>query len=227
MSSIGGAGCLQSTARPINYLNWAIAAQVGGMESPAAESLHWSAPCRRVGTAGEVVRDTSPTSCSPVPSPNYHLCFVDYNALNELPQWLSGKESTCNAGDLPSVPGLGRSPGGGNGNPLQFSCLRNPMDRGAWQATACGVTKSQARLTEHTHNGLYMTRDTALLSLYSPEWPQLPCLTAATRCSSFSPLSKPRAQSLLWWKTLIHSPIFPASLITREISFYLFLVQWI
>ena len=149
MSSIGGAGCLQSTARPINYLNWAIAAQVGGMESPAAESLHWSAPCRRVGTAGEVVRDTSPTSCSPVPSPNYHLCFVDYNALNELPQWLSGKESTCNAGDLPSVPGLGRSPGGGNGNPLQFSCLRNPMDRGAWQATACGVTKSQARLNNN------------------------------------------------------------------------------
>ena len=96
MSSIGGAGCLQSTARPINYLNWAIAAQVGGMESPAAESLHWSAPCRRVGTAGEVVRDTSPTSCSPVHSPNYHLCFVDYNALNELPQLLSGKESTCN-----------------------------------------------------------------------------------------------------------------------------------
>jgi len=43
---------------------------------------------------------------------------------------LAGKESTCNAGDLGSIPGLGRSPGEGNGNPLQYSCLENPMDRG-------------------------------------------------------------------------------------------------
>ena len=45
-------------------------------------------------------------------------------------------------------PWLGRSPGGGNGNPLQYSCLRNPMDRGAWWATICGVTKSQTRLRD-------------------------------------------------------------------------------
>ena len=45
-----------------------------------------------------------------------------------------GKESACSAGDLGSIPGLGRSPGGGHGNPLQYSCLENPMDRGAWQA---------------------------------------------------------------------------------------------
>ena len=44
------------------------------------------------------------------------------------------KESACNAGDLGSIPGLGRSPGEGDGNPLQYSCLENPMDRGAWQA---------------------------------------------------------------------------------------------
>ena len=43
-----------------------------------------------------------------------------------------GKESACNAGDLSSIPGLGRSPGEGNGNPFQYSCLENPMDRGAW-----------------------------------------------------------------------------------------------
>ena len=49
--------------------------------------------------------------------------------------WLSGKESACNAGDAGSIPGLERSPGEGNGNPLQYSCLGNPMDRGAWQAT--------------------------------------------------------------------------------------------
>ena len=48
-----------------------------------------------------------------------------------LPWWLSGKESACNVGDLGSVPGMGRSPGGGHGNPLQYLCLENPMDRGA------------------------------------------------------------------------------------------------
>ena len=45
---------------------------------------------------------------------------------------LDGKESACNAGDLGSIPGLGRSPGEGNGNPLQYFCLENPMDREAW-----------------------------------------------------------------------------------------------
>ena len=51
------------------------------------------------------------------------------------------KESACNAGDLGSNSGLGRFPGGGNGNPLQSSCLGNPMDRGTWQATVHGVAK--------------------------------------------------------------------------------------
>ena len=52
-----------------------------------------------------------------------------------------GKESACRAGDLGSIPGWGRSPGEGNGNPLQYSCLENPMDRGAWQAAVNGVTR--------------------------------------------------------------------------------------
>ena len=56
-----------------------------------------------------------------------------------------GKESVCNAGYLSSIPGLGRSPGEGNGNPFQYSCLKNFMDRGAWQATIHGVTKSWTR----------------------------------------------------------------------------------
>ena len=60
----------------------------------------------------------------------------------------AGKESTCNAGDLGLIPGLGRSPGEGNGYPLQYSCLENPMDRGAWQATVHGVTKSRTRLND-------------------------------------------------------------------------------
>ena len=53
-----------------------------------------------------------------------------------------GKESACNARDPGSIPELGRSPGEGNGNPLQYSCLENPMDKGARQATVCGIAKS-------------------------------------------------------------------------------------
>ena len=59
---------------------------------------------------------------------------------------LSGKEFDCNAGaagDLGSIPGLGRSPAGGHGNPLQYSCLENPMDKGAWRATVHRVAKSR------------------------------------------------------------------------------------
>ena len=55
-----------------------------------------------------------------------------------LPWWPSGKESACSAGDKGSIPGSGRSPGKGNGNSLQYSCLENPMDRGAWWATVHG-----------------------------------------------------------------------------------------
>jgi len=63
-----------------------------------------------------------------------------------LPQWLSGKESTCNAGDTGLIPGSGRSPGERHDNPLQYSCLENSMDRGAWWATVHRVEKSQTGL---------------------------------------------------------------------------------
>ena len=53
-----------------------------------------------------------------------------------------GKESACNVGDPGSIPGLGRSPGEGNGYPLQYSCLENSKDRGAWRSTAHGVAES-------------------------------------------------------------------------------------
>ena len=59
-----------------------------------------------------------------------------------------GKESACNAGELGSVPGLGRSPGVGNGHPLQYSCLENSMDRGAWPSTVHGFTKSRTQLKQ-------------------------------------------------------------------------------
>ena len=58
------------------------------------------------------------------------------------------KDFTHNAGDLGSIPELGRSPGGGHGNPLQYSCLENPMDRGAWPATVHGVEKNWTRLRD-------------------------------------------------------------------------------
>ena len=54
-----------------------------------------------------------------------------------------GKESACKAGDLGSIPGLGRSPGGEHGKPTPVSCLETPVDRGAWQATVHGVAKSR------------------------------------------------------------------------------------
>ena len=60
------------------------------------------------------------------------------------------KESACNAEDPDSIPGSGRSPGEGNGNPLQYFCLENPIDRGAWWATVHGVAKSQTRLSDYT-----------------------------------------------------------------------------
>ena len=63
--------------------------------------------------------------------------------LSELPRWLSGKESACQYRRCGFNPGLGRCPGERSGTPLQYSCLENPMDRGAWQATVHGVTKSQ------------------------------------------------------------------------------------
>ena len=65
-----------------------------------------------------------------------------HSSILGLPRGLSGKEYACNAGDPGLIPGSGRSPGEGNGNPLQYSCLENPMDRGAWQATVHGVTNS-------------------------------------------------------------------------------------
>ena len=60
------------------------------------------------------------------------------------------KASDWNEGDLGSIPGLGRSPGEGNGNPLQYSCLENPMEGGAWQATVHGIAKSQTQLSDFT-----------------------------------------------------------------------------
>ena len=90
-----------------------------------------------------------------------YIILISYTAFNKMlqcyiygacigimfiycfPGGLEGKASACNVGDPGSIPGLGRPPGEGNGNPLLYSCLENPVDGGAWWATVHGVTKSQ------------------------------------------------------------------------------------
>ena len=67
---------------------------------------------------------------------------------SNLPDSSVGKESACSAGDPGWISGLGRSPVEGNGNPLQYSCLENPMDRGACQSAVHGVAKSWTRLSD-------------------------------------------------------------------------------
>ena len=100
-------------------------------------------------------------------SPSVHFCLLGFFFADSIsfgsnlsvhsfnfmgfPGGSVGKESACNAGDArdsDSIPGWGRSPGGGHGNPLQYYCLENPMDRGAWQVTVHGIAKSQTRLKQ-------------------------------------------------------------------------------
>ena len=88
---------------------------------------------------------TRPCQENPVPSG----FWVSIRARGGFPGGASAKESAYNTGDLGSILGLGRSAGGGNGNPLQYSCLKNPFDRGAWWVTVHGV--AELDITEHSH----------------------------------------------------------------------------
>ena len=77
---------------------------------------------------------------------------IPLSSLKGFPGGSGSKEPSCNARDRGSIPGSGRSPGEGNGNPLQCSCLENSMDRGAWLATVHGVEKGRTRVSEqHFH----------------------------------------------------------------------------
>ena len=78
------------------------------------------------------------------------MAAIDYLLKQKMgfPVGSDGKDSACNAGGLGSILGLGRYPGEGNGYPLQYSCLEDSLERGAWWATANGITKSQTWLND-------------------------------------------------------------------------------
>ena len=80
----------------------------------------------------------------------FQASVLEWVAISFSHWWLSYKESACNAGDPGWIPGSGRSLGVGNGTPLQYSCLENPMDGGAWSAAVHGVTKSRTQLSYFT-----------------------------------------------------------------------------
>ena len=108
--------------------------------------FHTSFDQRSAGTASQCL---SLESVSYLPFLPLGLLCKTLQKLMGLPGGASGKEHTCQCRRRRSDPwrrSLGRSPGEGHGNPLQYSCLENPMDRGAWWATVHGVTKSQTRL---------------------------------------------------------------------------------
>ena len=84
--------------------------------------------------------------------------FIDPRLVESMDRWCSGKESTCqcrDSGDSGSVPGLAMSPGEGNGNLLQYSCLENSKDRGPWWTAVHGVEKSWTQLSTHPHTQVY------------------------------------------------------------------------
>ena len=98
------------------------------------------------------------------------------------------KVPVCNVGDLGSIPVWGRSPGEGNGNPLQYSCLENPMDRGAWWATVHGVTKSRTRLSDFTFFHFPVLYSRTLLVVH-PVCNSLPLPTPNSQSIPLLPLS--------------------------------------
>ena len=114
------------------------------------------------------------------------------------------KASASNAGDLGSIPGSGRSPGEGNGNPLQYSCLENPMDGGAWWATVHGVTKSWTWLSDFT--SLHLPQN--MREGISATKRALRKLQLNAEISLSSLRSPGPSPSLIHWSNMIY-PFFP------------------
>ena len=126
--------------------------------------------------------------------------LIEYVGLLGFHWWLSGKESTCDIGNKGSIPGLGRSSGEGNGNPLQYSCLENSTDRRVWWATVHGVAKSQTRLS--TLHGV--TKSQTRLSMHAPKQTGCPMKGSSGRWAR-------RAWTCSWLHTVICSLCPPAT----------------
>ena len=130
-----------------------------------ARILEWVATLKsRLAQGRNLSGENSRGVTVPLPSrvtPSRASRICGYHSHSGFPGGSDGKQSACNAGDLSSIPGWEGSPGEGNGNPLQYSCLENAMDEGAWQATAHRVTKSQMRLSDYTLTPIYH-RDSGL-----------------------------------------------------------------
>ena len=107
-----------------------------------------------------------------------HILLVRYYKWTSLDFTSDGKVSAYNAGDLGSIPGSGRSPREGNGNPLQCSCLENPMDGGAWWTTVHGVAKSRTRLSDFTFTSTSLCYLANFQHFYCAE--SDPCLVKCT-----------------------------------------------
>ena len=107
-------------------------------------TFHFHALEKEMATHSSVLAWRIPGRGEPVglPSMGWHRAGHYCSDLTTATTMLHGKESACNAGNTGSIPGLGKCLGEGNGYPIQYSCLGNPMDRGAWWATVCGVTES-------------------------------------------------------------------------------------
>ena len=109
----------------------------------------WRAAVHGVAKSQTQLSDWTELNWTVPEYPTTTFAYVAYRFFEpRLPWWLNSKESACNAGDSGSVTQSGRSPGEENVYPLQYSCLENSMDRGAWLSTVHGVTKSQTWLND-------------------------------------------------------------------------------
>ena len=151
---------------------------------------HFLLQCMKVKSESEVTQScltlSDPMDYSPPGPPSMGFSRQEYWSGVPLPSpyiYFAGpdsKEFACSAGDLSLTPGLGRSPGERNGYSLQYSCLENSMDRGAWWATVHGVTKSRTRLSNYTLKDMYSMHLTSRFKITFKEyyWPNIYNLAA-------------------------------------------------
>ena len=129
-----------------------------------------------------------------------------------LPLWLSSKESTCSAGaarDLGLIPWSWRSPGEGKGNPLQYSCLENPMDRGVWRASVQGLSRSWRQLKWHSKHSRLLLIHGFRVSLMLPgdaSGKEPTCQCRRRKRCGFNPCIRKIPWRRAWQPTLVFLP---------------------